>query len=189
MLQNQVNPPSKRWKAHPCGPTLRAEASAGSAAGDRPWGRTRAGPRGAVSRWSGRSELLRFRVLAYQDSAPVRSMRVAWRGKAASATEYRWVGPLDTGRAYRGRGARKPSLVTVGTSHIVEAGMIRRKTRRYKCTKSVLGGGGAGGLSAFFGGLSISQVRPGRRSLADCWSAARVKTSTPRGVTVVEDET
>lgn len=77
------------------------------------------------------SEILRLRVVAFQDSALVRSMRVAWR-VFASVAEYRWVGPLRTGRAYRDRGSREPSLVTVGTSHIVETGMVRRKTRRHK---------------------------------------------------------
>lgn len=188
MLQNQVNSPSKRWKAHPCGPILRAEASAGSAAGDRPWGGTRAGPRGAVTKWSGRSEILRFRVVAYQDSAPVPCMRVAWRVSSRRRRNVDGLSPSYTGRAYRDRGSREPSLVTVGTSHIMEAEMVRPKTRRYKCTKSVLGGGDAVGFSAFFGGLSISQVRPGERPLAVCWSTASGGTPMLRGVTVVEDE-
>jgi hypothetical protein len=132
-------------------------------------------------------ESLRLRGVAFQDSALVRSMRVAWRG-FASAAEYRGVGPLRTGRAYRDRGSREPSLVTVGTSHIVEAGMVRRKTRRYKRAKSVLGDGGAVGFTAFFGGLSISQVRPGGELPVARWSATDGRTPMPRGVTVVEDE-
>lgn len=78
------------------------------------------------------SEILRLRVVAFQDSALVRSMRVAWRESLRRRRNADGLNPSRTGRAYRDRGSRQPSLVTVGTSHIVEAGMSRRKTRRYK---------------------------------------------------------
>jgi hypothetical protein len=78
------------------------------------------------------SEILRLRVVAFQDSALVRSMRVAWRKSSRRRRNADGLSPSCTGRAYRDRGSRQPSLVTVGTSHIVEAGMGRRKTRRYK---------------------------------------------------------
>lgn len=146
--------------------------------------------------WSARSslevvrqnEILRLRVVAFQDSALVRSMRVAWCPSGYRRRNADGSSPSRTGRAYRDRGSRQPSLVTVGTSHIVEAGMLRRKTRRYKRAKSVLGGGGAVGFTAFFRGLSIPQVRSGGRSQAACWSAACRALPVPRGVTVVEDE-
>lgn len=134
------------------------------------------------------SEILRLRVVAFRDSAPVRSMRIAWRAFARRRRNEDGSSPSCTGRAYRDRGSRKPSLVTVGTSHIVEAGMVRRKTRRYKSTKSVLGDGGAVGFTALFRGLSISQVRPGSKPPVAGWSAAGGRKPTPRGVTVVEDE-
>ena len=151
--------------------------------------RTRAGPRGVVSRWSGRGEILRLRVVASQDSALVRSMRVAWRVILRRRRNVDGLSPSRTGRAYRDRGSRKPSLMTVGTLTSQTPEWSGGKRGGISYAKSVLGDGGAVGFSAFFGGLSISRVRPGGRPLAVHWSAACGKTSMPRGVTVVEDET
>lgn len=133
------------------------------------------------------SEILRLRVVAFQDSALVRSMRVAWRN-FASAAEYRWVGPLRTGRAYRDRGSRQPSLVTVGTSHIVEAGMVRVKTRRYKLCEIRPRRWWRGGLYRV---LWRAQHPPGKaRWKTACGTMEHRcgRKPTPRGVTVVEDE-
>ena len=124
------------------------------------------------------SEILRLRVVAFRDSAPVRSMRIAWRAFARRRRNEDGSSPSCTGRAYRDRGSRKPSLVTVGTSHIVEAGMVRRKTRRYKSTKSVLGDGGAVGFTAFFRGLSILD---GRMPCGSLRSRDEVTRRTPGG--------
>jgi hypothetical protein len=67
------------------GPTTRAEASGSSVAGNWPWGRTRAGPRGPVTKWSARSESLRVRMVAYQRGAPFPVRGVAWgEGREAS---------------------------------------------------------------------------------------------------------
>lgn len=61
-------------------PNRCAEADGGSAAGDRPWGGTRAALRGAVTKWSATGEPLRTRVVAEQRGAPVPTLRVACAG-------------------------------------------------------------------------------------------------------------
>lgn len=81
------------------------------------------------------SEILRLRMVAFLDSALVRFMRVAWREIPRRRRNGDGLSPSCTGRAYRDRGSREPSQVTVGTSHIVETGMVRQKTRRYKLSE------------------------------------------------------
>ena len=115
------------------GPIPRAEADGGSAAGDRPWGRTRAAPRGAVTKWSANSEPLRSRVVAEQRGAPVRTLRVACAGSVEPARSWdeggQAHGPLHVFSVVRG--ARWCLSMTTGTltSFLPNVGGV---TARYK---------------------------------------------------------
>jgi hypothetical protein len=169
------------------GPNPRAEASGSSAAGDWPWGRTRAALRGAVTKWSAGGELLRFRLVAYQRRAPVRRGRITWGGRlAASLAGCSRIGPSVPGRGYRGRGARWHLMATTGTLTPSTPEWSGWVTGWYKlCEIWPLRGGESDCLFRLPGGLSIPRIRPGpwrseRRS-------ARSETSwNPRGVTVAE---
>jgi hypothetical protein len=124
--------------------------------------RTRAAPRGAVTRWSANSELVRSRVVASQIGTPAPLPRVVWERRWLSLPGCRWIGPAGAGRAYRGRQARwQPAMTTrTLTSSSAQAAV----TGRYKrCEVRLLCGGETGGLSRLFGGLSSSQSRPSPR--------------------------
>ena len=96
-------------------------------------GRTRAGPRGVVSKWSGRASSLgsaRWRTV--QRTRPwyagsVGSL-VRAGGFVVGVYTDRPGGPV---RDYRSRRARWQSTVTTGTPHVVEPA-LRGKTRPYK---------------------------------------------------------
>jgi len=127
--------------------------------------RTRAAPRGAVTKWSDGDEPLRLRLVANQCGAPVLTSRVAWRRKA-SLTGCRWVIPSVPGRAYRRRGARQQSTMTAGNSGAVLAGWSGKVKGRYKlCEIRTSCGGGNGGLYRAFTDNSISRLR------SDPWPA------------------
>lgn len=169
------------------GPIPRTEATGSSAAGDWPWGRTRAGPRGAVTKWSARSEPLRFRLVAYQRRAPVRRVRVAWGCcSAASLAGCSRIGPSVPGRGYRGRGARRQLMATTGTLTPSSPEWSGWVTGRYKlCEIWPECGGEPGCLSRFLGGLSIPRIRPGPER-CELRSARPEASWIPRGVTVAE---
>jgi hypothetical protein len=169
------------------GPNSRAEAAGGSAAGDWPWGRTRAAPRGVVTEWSARSEPLRFRLVAFQRRAPVRRVRVAWGcSSAASLAGWIRISPSVPGRGYRGRGARRHLMATTGTltpSRRNSSGWVTGRYKLYEIWPEC--GGEPDCLSRLPGGLSISRIRPSlppnkprRAHWETSWS--------PRGVTAAE---
>jgi len=85
--------------------------------------RTRAALRGAVAKWSVADQSFRSREVAFQRSAPVQPLRIAWPLRG-SAPECRWVGLASAGRDYRGRRARTATVADRGNSHIVDAGMV-----------------------------------------------------------------
>jgi hypothetical protein len=115
-------------------PNRRAEADGGSAAGDGPWGGTRAALRGAVTKWSANSESLRSRVVAEQRGAPVPTLRVARAGSVEPARS------RDEGGHARGslhvfsvaRGARRCLSMTTGTltSFLPNVGGVTARHKR-----------------------------------------------------------
>ena len=117
------------------GPIPRAEAAGGSAVGNRPWGRTRVAPRGAVMEWSARGEPVRLRMVAWQRGAPVQTPRVAWDVGASSCVSFvgcRRIGPRVPARADRDRGARRHSTTTTGTLTPSPSSCFGGVTGRYK---------------------------------------------------------
>ena len=107
------------------GSAPRAEITGSSAAGDWPWGRTRIALRGAITKWSARDELLRFRMVAWQRGAPVRIVRVAWGGGFL-----RLAGEMQADRLV-GRctclpepGGKKATCDDHGNPHVVQAGIF-----------------------------------------------------------------
>lgn len=114
------------------GPSPRAEVSVGSVAGNRPWGRTRAGPRGPVMKWSERDEPIRCRLVAFPADALPLGEWVAWRA-CASLTRYSWVSSSVEGRDYRRRWARQQLTMTAGTlTPSCPEPTLRKGTGRYK---------------------------------------------------------
>jgi hypothetical protein len=171
------------------GPNPCAEASIGSAAGDWPWGGTRADSRGPVTKWSNRGGLARYRLVAYPLGAPVPARRGAWLPFWKSSSRCSWVGSTAMVRVYRYSASKKATDAHHGNPHAVQPIPPRglaRKRAGISGAKSRPGGGGAMGFFAFFGGLSISQLNPGP------WPA-RVESPESgvkpvmRRVTVVED--
>lgn len=145
------------------GPNPCAEASISSAAGDWPWGGTRADPRGPVTKWSDRGEFARYRLVAYPLGAPVPATRGAWLPFRKSPSRCSWVGSTVMVRAYRYRRARQQPTLTTGTltpSNPSPSG-VGAERAGISGAKSSPGGGGAMGFVALFGGLSISQLNPG----------------------------
>ena len=121
------------------GPDARAEAGGSSVAGDWPWGGTRGALRGAFTKWSVVGELLRSRMVADQAGAPVHASRVAWGCgdfSRSSPLGCSWIGPADTGRAYRGREARWQPAITAGTLTSSASGVFGVVRDRYKRTRS-----------------------------------------------------
>jgi hypothetical protein len=169
------------------GPNPRAEALGSSAAGNWPWGRTRAVLRGAVTEWSTRGELLRFRMVAYQRRAPVRRGWVAWGCRlAASLAGCNRIGPSVPGRGYRGRGARWHPMATTGTLTSSAPEWSGWVTGRYKlCEIWPERGGEPDCLSRLPGGLSIPRIRPGPWR-SEQRSARSEASWIPRGVTAAE---
>lgn len=116
------------------GPNPRAEAAGGPAAGNRPWGRTRAALQRAVTKWSAGGEPLRPRVVAWQRGAPVLTLRVACAGDVVP------VRPWDEGGQAHGslhvfsvgRGARRCRLMTTGSLTSFPPGGFGGITARYK---------------------------------------------------------
>ena len=139
--------------------------------------RTRAAPRGVVTKWSGGDELFRLWLVAFILGAPVPGLRVAWRCKA-SLSGYKWVSPAIHERVYQSRRARQQSTVTAGNSDVVRTGWSGKVRGRYKqCEIRTLCGGGNGGLYRAFTDISISRLRPTHGRLR---SGAR-STETSRG--------
>ena len=116
------------------GPTPRAQAPDGSAAGNRPWGGTSIAPQGGVTKWSVRSEPLRPRTVAWQRGALVPTERVARAGDARS------VRPWDEGGQAHGslhvisagRGARRCLPTTTGSLTSSASRGFGAETARYK---------------------------------------------------------
>jgi hypothetical protein len=116
------------------GPIPRAEADGGPAAGDRPWGGTRAALRRVVTKWSANSESLRPRVVAWQRGAPVPALRVACAGDVEP------VRPWDEGGQAHGslhvfsvaRGARWCLSMTTGSLTSSPPRGLDGVTARYK---------------------------------------------------------
>lgn len=147
--------------------------------------RTSVAPRGVATKWSDGDELFRSRLVAFQRSAPVPGLRVAWR-REASRPGCTWVSLVVAGRVYRGRRARQQLTVTTGNSDVVRAGWSGKVRGRYKrCEIRPPRGGGHGGLHRAFAEISISRLRPDPWP-PPVWSPERGVKSTPRGVTVVE---
>jgi len=116
------------------GPTPRAQAPDGSAAGNGPWSRTSIAPQGGVMKWSVRSEPLRPRVVAWQRGALVPTERVARAGDACP------VRPWDEGGQAHGslhvisvgRGARRCLPTTTGSLTSSASRGSGAETARYK---------------------------------------------------------
>jgi hypothetical protein len=124
--------------------------------------RTRVALRGAVTRWSANSELVRFRMVASEIGTPVPLPRIVRERRWLSLPGCRWIGPAGAGRAYRGRQARRQPAMTTRT--LTSSAARAAVTGWYKrCEIRLLCGGETGGLSRLFGGLSSSQSRPGPR--------------------------
>lgn len=116
------------------GPTPRAQAPDGSAAGNRPWGRTSIAPQGVVTEWSVRSEPLRPRVVACQRGALAPTERVACAGDVRPARPWdgdgQAHGSLDVVSA--GRGARGCLPMTTGSLTSSASRSLGAVTARYK---------------------------------------------------------
>lgn len=166
------------------GPKPRAEAALSSAAGNRPWGGTRAGPRGAVTKWSGRGETVRFWEVARQRGALVLYERVACgaRGRSGGLQTDKLVGPCAW---LPGSGVKMAIVDNRGNTHVVRIGWSEEVTGRYKLCENRPGcNGGAGCLSCVFGVLSISRVRLSSWK-EEVRSVPLEANGKPRGVTVV----
>ena len=148
--------------------------------------RTRAAPRGVVTKWSDGDESFRSRLVADRRGAPVQALRVAW-GRKPSLSECRWISPTVPGGVYRGRRARQQLTMTAGNSDVVQTGRSGEVRGRYKlCEIRPSCGGGNGGLYRVFADISISWLRLDPWPALD-WSPESGDKSTPRGVTAVEE--
>lgn len=142
-------------------------------------GRTRAGPRGAVSKWSGRTSLL--------GPGWWRSVRRTrpWYAGSVLSSSGDFVAGMDADRSsgplrdYRGRRARWQSRVTTGRPHVVDPAIRRVKTRPYKlCEIGPRRRWRAGFVRVFW---RSQQLPPKPRSMASCGRSPLEESSRWRG--------
>lgn len=108
--------------------------------------RTRAAPRGVVTRWSVNGEPVRSRMVASERGTLIPLPWVVRRRFSPPSSGCRWIDPADIGRAYRGREARWQPAMTTRTLTVSEA-QAEVRSRYKRCEIRLLRAGEAGGLS------------------------------------------